>query len=438
MMIKLICLILDAILILFVYEQSISLLTSVEHFPYITLLLSAGFWLILSLSTTSSYLLGLFEVDSEQPVKNSLRKTVLLLIVTLSGVVIINFFLGKERTGIFDRKVLFTAQSIWCFYIFLSRFFVALKKRQSSIGNHWLVVCSPNLVDRVKKEITRADPQAKWQFEEFFKPDFFNSKNLFSGVIFGIDLQKLDSSISANLSTLRRQGQKFFELSDFYEQKLFKIPVFHLNSFWFILSKGFGLIGNKLQIRIKRLSDLFLALILLFITWPLIVLTGIAVALESGFPIFYRQKRVGLDEKTFSLIKFRSMKKDAEKDGAQWARQNDSRVTLVGQFIRMTRLDELPQIFNVLRGSMSFVGPRPERPEFTEELRKQIPFYQMRHIVRPGITGWAQVCYPYGASVEDAIQKLEFDLYYIKNYSIFLDILICMRTIRVVLFGKGR
>jgi len=174
---------------------------------------------------------------------------------------------------------------------------------------------------------------------------------------------------------------------------------------------------------------------------PIMLATAVAIFVESGFrgPILYRQVRVGRQSKPFEILKFRSMRTDAELDGKpQWARENDSRITRIGNFLRKTRIDELPQLVNVLMGTMSFVGPRPERPEFVESLSESIPYYDLRHTVNPGITGWAQICYPYGASAEDAKQKLQYDLYYIKNYSLFLDVAIMIQTAQVVLWGKGR
>ena len=172
-------------------------------------------------------------------------------------------------------------------------------------------------------------------------------------------------------------------------------------------------------------------------TLPVMLLTALAIYLESGGPVLYRQERVGHRGKTFTLLKFRSMRQDAEANGAVWARQNDTRVTRIGNFIRRTRIDELPQLVNVLRGDMSFVGPRPERPEFVAELAKAIPYYELRHYVKPGITGWAQILYPYGASINDSREKLQYDLYYLKNYSIFLDINILLQTVQVILWRKG-
>jgi lipopolysaccharide/colanic/teichoic acid biosynthesis glycosyltransferase len=167
------------------------------------------------------------------------------------------------------------------------------------------------------------------------------------------------------------------------------------------------------------------------------LVAALAIWLETGRPILYRQKRVGESGQVFEILKFRSMRVDAEKDGvARWAKKNDDRITRVGKFVRMTRVDELPQLINVMRGDMSFVGPRPERPPFVHELSRKVPFYASRHSVKPGITGWAQVRYPYGASVDDAVQKLQFDLYYVKNNSLFLDLVILFQTAQVVLFGR--
>jgi sugar transferase (PEP-CTERM system associated) len=206
---------------------------------------------------------------------------------------------------------------------------------------------------------------------------------------------------------------------------------------WLIFSDGFRY--GWLRVITKRMFDIGASGALLFFAWPVMVLAALAIVIESGGrgPIFYRQVRVGENWRLFQLIKFRSRRVDAESNGPQWATKNDSRVTRVGAFMRKTRIDELPQLFNVLKGDMSFVGPRPERPMFVEQLSQNIPFYSERHRVKPGVTGWAQICYPYGASEEDAQQKLQYDLYYVKNYSLFLDLLILLQTAEVILWGRG-
>ena len=201
---------------------------------------------------------------------------------------------------------------------------------------------------------------------------------------------------------------------------------------------GSGFKYSQARDLFKRIFDISVSLLLVAIAWPFMLLTAILVALESGFPVIYKQQRVGLNGKSFCIYKFRSMRKDAEKGGkAVWASANDSRITRIGAFIRNTRLDELPQIYNVLKGDMSFVGPRPERPEFVDELNQQLDYYRERHSVRPGLMGWAQLNYPYGASYEDAANKLKYDLYYVKNHSFMLDVLIVVQSVEVVLLGKG-
>ena len=188
----------------------------------------------------------------------------------------------------------------------------------------------------------------------------------------------------------------------------------------------------------KRLFDLAVSILLGIVLLPFVLVAALAVFFETGRPILYSQVRTGINGKPFKIYKIRSMRQDAEKGGkAVWAKANDSRVTRVGAFIRNTRLDEIPQLWNVIRGDMSFVGPRPERPEFVEQLERDIPFYTHRHAVKPGLMGWAQLNYPYGASVEDAKGKLEYDLYYTKNHSFVMDLLIMIQTVEVVLLGKG-
>lgn len=222
----------------------------------------------------------------------------------------------------------------------------------------------------------------------------------------------------------------------FCERELGKIDINLLKPSWMLFSDGFKY--SKRRLIAKRLFDLALASVFFLVLWPFMLLTAIAVRLESPGPVLYHQQRVGLNGKCFRIYKFRSMRQDAEQGGkAIWAQKNDSRVTRVGAFIRNTRLDELPQLYNVLSGSMSFVGPRPERPEFVSDLAQQIPFYDTRHKVKPGLMGWAQLKYPYGASVEDAKNKLQYDLYYTKNHSFLMDLLIMIQTVEIILLGKG-
>jgi len=256
-------------------------------------------------------------------------------------------------------------------------------------------------------------------------------------IVVALDNQR-DQAPTDEFFKCRLQGIKVMNLVNFFEREAGKILVDFATPGWMTLTED--LRSNISASWTKRCFDICASLGLLLATWPLMLVTTLAIWLEDGFkaPIFFSQERVGLGGKAFKVLKFRSMRVDAEGDGkARWATRNDSRITRVGSFIRRTRIDELPQIFNVLKGEMAFIGPRPERPEFVKQLAEQIPYYNSRHAVKPGITGWAQLCYPYGASEEDARQKLQFDLYYVKNQSLFLDFMITLSTVEVVIFGKG-
>ncbi len=236
----------------------------------------------------------------------------------------------------------------------------------------------------------------------------------------------------------RMAGVEVIDLMTFFERQAGKLPLGLLQPGWLVYSDGFQ--NSSFRIYVKRLFDIAVSLIALLLAWPFMLLAAAAILVEGGGngKILYRQERVGQDGKCFSVLKFRSMCPNAEKDGkARWAKKNDDRITRVGVFMRRTRIDELPQLFNVLKGDMSFVGPRPERPQFVRQLSEKIPYYSERHRVKPGITGWAQICYPYGASEKDAEEKLQYDLYYVKNYSLFLDLMIIFQTLQVVLWGKG-
>jgi sugar transferase (PEP-CTERM system associated) len=235
----------------------------------------------------------------------------------------------------------------------------------------------------------------------------------------------------------RLRGIRVEDWPTFYEKATGKILVTSVRPSWLIFSDGF--VRTPRTEIVKRFFDVAVALAGLILSLPLMVLAAVAIKLESPGPIFYRQPRLGHNGCVFILNKFRSMRQDAEKDsGPVWSARKDPRITRIGSILRRSRLDELPQLFNVLVGHMSFIGPRPERPEFVVELQRQIPYYMERLTVKPGITGWAQVKYQYGASVEDAIEKLQYDLYYIKNLSLFLDLLIVLNTVQVVLFARGR
>ena len=259
-----------------------------------------------------------------------------------------------------------------------------------------------------------------------------------SGILIDSAEHNLSKDMIRELMDMRLKGIYIYSFADFCEQFWQKIPPAYVQDDWFAFTSGFNILHNRIKAKLKQAFDIVVAAALLVVTLPITIFTAIAIKLTSDGPIFYSQVRTGLNGKKFRVHKFRSMYTDAEAKGIQWAKKKDPRITTVGSFIRLTRIDELPQLWNVFKGEMSMVGPRPERPEFDIQLREKIPYYDFRYLVKPGITGWAQVSYPYGASVEDAYQKVSYDLFYIKNYSLWLDLVIAFKTLRVVILGKGR
>ena len=267
--------------------------------------------------------------------------------------------------------------------------------------------------------------------------ELYNTKK-FDVLVDFTDKLLRDPKITEKLLQYKLEGLQYYNYLEFYETYENKLPISHLSPQWFLENTGFEIYHNNFNLKAKRLLDLLFALLIGIFAAPVIVLAAIIVKLESKGPIFFIQERIGEGNKKFNIVKFRSMTTDAEKDGPQWASKNDNRVTKFGKIMRATRIDELPQLWNVLRGEMSFVGPRPEREFFIQQLEKEIPYYNLRHTVKPGLTGWAQVMYPYGASVEDAYRKLQYDLYYIKHHSIPFDVKVLLKTVTIVIFGKGR
>lgn len=239
-----------------------------------------------------------------------------------------------------------------------------------------------------------------------------------------------------DLLRIKTMGVHVNDFSSFMERETGRVDLDSVNPSWLIFSDGFSS-GRMISSAAKRVFDVVASCILLTLTLPIIVVFAVLVKLDSKGPAFFRQQRIGLFGEPFDIIKLRSMRSDAEKDGSKWAEKNDPRITRLGKFIRKVRIDELPQTWSVLKGQMSFVGPRPEVPKFVTDLEEQLPYYAERHMVKPGITGWAQINYPYGASIADSRHKLEYDLYYAKNYTPFLDLLILLQTLRVVLWPEG-
>jgi len=264
-------------------------------------------------------------------------------------------------------------------------------------------------------------------------PDITRDKKI-EKIVVALDDRRGKTPIT-ELLNCKLKGVKIISGIEFYEELTGKILVSNVNPDWLIYSDGFQ--KGKISLLSKRLLDFSVSLSGLLLTLPIVAISALIIKLESPGPVLYSQERMREGEKTFWIYKFRSMCCDAESSGPVWAEENDCRVTRFGSFIRKTRIDEIPQLWNIFKGEMSFVGPRPERPHLVEQLRKKLPYYSLRHNVKPGLTGWAQISYPYGASEEDALHKLEYDLYYIKNLCFSLDIMIAFQTIKIILFQRG-
>ncbi len=256
-------------------------------------------------------------------------------------------------------------------------------------------------------------------------------------IVIAIDERRNNLPVE-ELLRLKKMGVRITDIIEFVERETGQVAVDFLNPSWFLYQNHRS--KSPIRTSLYWLFNSLIAIAIALVTLPVMLLTTLAIKLEGGlhFPVLYSQERVGLDGKNFSIYKFTSMGTDAEKNGIQWAQKNDPRVTKVGKFIRKFRIDELPQLYNVIIGDMYFVGPRPERPQFTEDFSHSIPYYNQRHSVKPGLTGWAQLQYPYGSSEKDALEKLKFDLYYIRNRNFTLDMLILLKTSEIILFGKGR
>ncbi|MBV8092099.1 MAG: TIGR03013 family PEP-CTERM/XrtA system glycosyltransferase [Acetobacteraceae bacterium] len=322
----------------------------------------------------------------------------------------------------------------WMLGLFAVRALFGLVMRQNVFTRRVLVIGEGARAAQIRSAInTRLGPAAAAELHEPLSLEVLK-RNRISAVV--VTSEARPSMPTDALLRCKLSGVRILDEARFSEQQLGYISLDDIAPEWMVFADGFH--ASAVQDGIRRLNDILISLGVLLFTLPLMLAIALLIKLDSPGPVLYRQERVGLHGRVFTLFKFRSMRVDAEAGGRpRWAAQNDPRITRIGAFIRATRIDELPQLLNVLRGEMSFVGPRPERPHFVDQLAPIIPFYEHRASVKPGITGWAQVNYPYGASVEDARAKLSYDLYYVKNRSLFLDLLILVATVRVILFQEG-
>ncbi|ABQ69785.1 sugar transferase [Rhizorhabdus wittichii RW1] len=349
---------------------------------------------------------------------NSLYSMVLAVVLLLMVRVLLGGFVSGDR---FKRRILLLGAGQ------RARRVANLENR---VGSSFLIAGCVDMKDappQIETAISRTEVESLSELVETTQAN---------EVVLALDERRNTVPVDA-LLRLKTTGVHVTDISDFLERETGRIDLDTVRPSSLIFSDGFSS-GRELSMVLKRGFDLLLSAFLLILAAPIILVTALLVKLDSPGPAFYRQVRVGRFGATFEILKLRSMRQDAEAGGAAiWAQQGDPRVTRIGKIIRLIRVDELPQLWTVLKGQMSFVGPRPERPEFVAELERQIPFYAERHMVKPGITGWAQINYPYGASLDDARHKLEYDLYYTKNYSPFLDLLIILQTMRVLLWAEG-
>ncbi len=412
------------------------------------------FTVIFFISVIVFYIFGLYETTKQRniiPFYTLLGKA-----LSVSGVIAVIFFYVIPNLGISPKRVLI-------FYLIISTILIYLWRRvynnllQSKAAENNILIIGINSRAKEIIEYITKNPQLGYRVKTIINDENKNTddikgeKKIINGSDFNLskiikeeNIQTVVNSIDHRYKPeLAKQLYKnlssrisFFDLPKFYEELTGKIPVNLINEIWFLEN----LHENKKNLyeTFKRLMDIVLSLIGLIVSIPILPILAIAIKLDSKGPIFFTQIRTGKNGKNFLAMKLRTMVEDAEKTGAQWAKINDSRITRLGNILRKTRIDEIPQLINVLRGEMSFIGPRPERPEFIKTLEEHIPFYSQRLIVKPGLSGWAQINFPYGASIEDSMEKMQYDLFYVKNRSLILDFSIILKTINTVLRGGGR
>lgn len=390
------------------------------------------------------YVMNVYQFHRRRSATNMALRT--FFAVAIAGLIMSSFLYATKSTDVttvFWRGNLPLAMLLFALWASLVRYVVTVVYDRTVWRPNWLVVGSREETTPARLEYQHSMSPGTMQlvsmneFNQMLEQNTISQNDSTPSGIILASHQDLSDMAVQRLMQIRLSGTPIVGLADFYEQYLLKIPVNQLKDSWFVFSRGFSLIHHDIALKVKRLADVLLAAFGLILLSPVMLIVALAVAGTSKGPILYTQERHGQFRRVIRLRKFRTMINDAESNGAQWSEPGDPRVTPAGKFLRASRLDELPQLWNVLVGDMSFIGPRPERPDFVNDLEQQIPYYDLRHLVKPGITGWAQVMYPYGRSVEDALRKLEYDLYYIKNYSLTLDVYILLRTVKTVFSRSG-
>ena len=395
----------------------------------------------LMVTLTVNYIGGLYKMDFAS---GHLKSLGMILTASFASLLFISFLVylaGIDHFvgNYFGRGVLLGAIGGFSICSFTHRFFLGKLFVKIRVKRNYLVLTDAKEYDLLLQESANFPGRENFDFFPLKDQEqlFSNiEKNNYIGLIVGESALQ-NSFLIKKLMVLRLGGMRIFNMQDFFEDAWQKVPIIELKDQWFVMGNGFKLLHNPVELKIKRILDIAFSLAAFILAMPLMLVVALSIKTMNPGSVIYSQTRTGQRGKKFTLYKFRTMVVSAENDKAQWAQKNDARVTKIGKILRVMRIDELPQFWNVLKGDMSFIGPRPERPELNYEIEKHIPYYNLRHLLKPGITGWAQVHYPYGASVQDALEKLQYDFYYIKNYGLTLDISIILKTIKVVLLGKG-
>ena len=398
---------------------------------------------------TAMISVGVYGPDSLRSIGFATGRLLVAVSLGIIAIAFVDFLLGAEN---FWRSTLAFAMALTIGLLVLNRIVVGGILGASAFRRRVLVLGAGPRAQRLRELGDRPEcgfaivgyigmSESQPVVEEAIARTAIHNLNRFvenlgvSEVVLALE-ERRNSLPLKDLLRIKTAGVHVNDFSSFIERETGRVDLDTVNPSWLIFSDGFSS-GRAVSSVAKRVFDITASALLLMLTAPVIAVFAAVVKLDSKGPAFFRQTRVGLFGQNFDVIKLRSMRNDAEAGGAKWATKDDPRVTRIGSFIRKVRIDELPQTWSVLRGEMSFVGPRPERPEFVAGLEEQLPYYAERHMVKPGITGWAQINYPYGASIEDSRHKLEYDLYYAKNYTPFLDLIILLQTLRVVLWHEG-
>ena len=424
---------LDTIILLSLIYYKRNLYQDISSFSALNVFIFCVVWTFLN------YIFGVYSFKLSPFISDSIKvclKNTSKLLISISFLYLINsIFLKIEFIS--SNDPIFSINFIYIYILLTFLFhisFIFYLYKKDSFFKEWILIGDVNYQDIINKNFQNPNFKFKLKLVEKLSDlrliDF--NKNKYEGIIISSD--KLEESF--DFSFLNKYSLSFISLKDWCKIYLQRYPPEFINSFD-ILRLNKILKDKSFEFQLKRFADIFLSLIILLVFSPILIIFSCLIFLEDRGPIIYSQIRTGLDSRHFRIYKLRSMHVNSEENGAAWAISNDSRVSKVGRIIRATRIDELPQLISVLKGEMSLIGPRPERPEFDQLLYKKIPFYYQRYLIKPGLSGWAQVNYPYGASERDSSNKLSYDLFYIENFSFFLDFIILIKTIKLVINAKG-